>query len=146
MSLVLTSEIKELVNNGLASGNPMVLAVVTPENKPVLSFRGSTQAYGDDGLCLWIRNTSGGTIGAIRHNPNVAMMYRSTITPLLQFQGRARISTDEAERARVFESAPERERNSDPERKGLAIIIELDKVEGVLRFGAEGPVFVKLAR
>jgi hypothetical protein len=32
----------------------------------------------------------------------------------------------------VFENSPERERKSDPERKGLAIIIDLDKVEGVL--------------
>ena len=35
MALVLTPEIKDLVNNGLASGNPLLLAVVTPDNKPV---------------------------------------------------------------------------------------------------------------
>jgi hypothetical protein len=134
MSLVLTPEIKDLVNNGLASGNPLLLAVVTPDNKPVLSFRGSTQVYSDDQLGLWIRNTAGGTIEAIKQNPNVALMYRSATTPLLQFQGRARIAGDTAER------------NSDPERKGNAIIIDLDKVEGVLRFGADGPVFAKLAR
>ncbi|MEJ1967412.1 MAG: pyridoxamine 5'-phosphate oxidase family protein [Rhizomicrobium sp.] len=146
MSLVLTPEIKDLVNNGLASGNPLLLAVVTPENKPVLSFRGSTQVYSDDQLGLWIRNTAGGTIEAIKHNPQVALMYRSATTPLLQFQGRARIATDEAERAKVFDSAPERERASDPERKGHAVIIDLDKVEGVLKFGPDGPVFARLAR
>ena len=146
MTLVLTPEIKELVNNGLISGNPLALAVVTPDNKPSLSFRGSTQVYSDDQLGLWVRNTSGGTIEAIRKNPNVALIYHSATTPLLNFQGRARIATDAAERNRVFENAPERERNSDPERKGIAIIIDLDKVEGVLRFGANGPEFVKLAR
>ena len=146
MSLILTQEIKDLVNNGLASGNPLLLAVVTAENKPVLSFRGSTQVYSDDQLGLWIRNTSGGTIEAIRRNSNVALMYRSATTPLLQFQGRARIATDEAERNRVFENAPERERKSDPERKGNAVIIDLDKVEGVLRLGPDGPVFARLAR
>jgi Pyridoxamine 5'-phosphate oxidase len=146
MSLVLTPEIKDLVNNGLASGNPLLLAVVTPDNKPVLSFRGSTQVYSDDQLGLWIRNTAGGTIEAIRQNPNVAMMYRSATTPFLQFQGRAHIATDAAERNRVFENSPEREQKSDPERKGNAIIIDLDKAEGILRFGADGPVFAKLAR
>ena len=146
MSLVLTPEIKDLVNNGLVSGNPLLLAVVTSENKPVLSFRGSTQVYSDEQLGLWIRNTSGGTIEAIKQNPNVALMYRSATTPFLQFQGRARIATDAAERNRVFENSPERERNSDPERKGNAIIIDLDKVEGILRFGTDGPVFAKLAR
>jgi hypothetical protein len=146
MALVLTEEIKELVNNGLASGNPLALAVVTRENKPVLSFRGSTQVYSDDQLGLWVRNTSGGTIEAIKNNSNVALIYRSPTTPLLQFQGRARIATDAAERAKVFENSPERERSADPERKGNAIIIDLDKVEGVLKFGSDGPVFVKLAR
>jgi hypothetical protein len=72
------------------------------------------------------------------------MIYRSPTTPLLQFHGRARITTDEAERERVFENAPERERESDPERKGVAIVIDLAKVEGVLKFGPDGPEFVKL--
>ena len=146
MPLILTQEIKDMVNGGLTTGNPMLLAVVSPDNRPVLSFRGSTQAYGDDALGLWIRNTAGGTIEAIKANPQVAMMYRSATTPMLQFQGRARIATDEAERKKVFESAPEREQKSDPERKGAAIIIELDSVTGVLRFGEKGPEFVKMAR
>lgn len=146
MALVLTPEIKSLVNNALASGSPMLLAVVTPENKPSLSYRGSTQVYSDDQLGLWIRNTAGGTIEAIRKNPNVAMMYRSATTPLLQFQGRARIATDETERKKVYESAPERERKSDPEQKGIAIIIDLDKVLGVVSIGPNGPVFAQLSR
>ena len=146
MALVLTPEIKSLVNNALASGSPMLLAVVTPENKPSLSYRGSTQVYSDDQLGLWIRNTAGGTIEAIQKNPNVALMYRSATTPLLQFQGRARIATDEAERKKIFESAPEREQKSDPERKGIAIIIDLDKVQGVVSIGPSGPVFAQLSR
>jgi hypothetical protein len=112
--------------------------------EPVLSFRGSTQVYSDGQLGLWIRNTSGGTIEAIKGNPHVAMIYRSATTPVLQFHGRARIMTDEAERERVFENAPERDQKSDPERKDVAIVIDLAKVEGVLKFGPDGPVFVKL--
>jgi hypothetical protein len=144
MPVVLTPEIKELVNNGLACGNALLLAVVAPDSKPVLSFRGSTQVYSDGELGLWIRNTSGGTIETIKRNPHVAMMYRSATTPLLQFHGRARITTDEAERKCVFENAPEREQKSDPERMGVAIVIDLAKVEGVLKFGPDGPEFVKL--
>ena len=146
MPLVLTPEIKEMVNGGLSTGNPMLLAVVTPEHKPVLSFRGSTQVYSDSALGLWVRKGSGSTLEAIKANPNVAMMYRSATTPLLQFQGQARIATDEAERKKVFEAAPEREQKSDPERSGTAVIIELDSVAGLLRVGEKGPEFVKLER
>src|SRR6202453_2997715 len=141
MPVVLTPEIKELVNNGLASGNPLLLAAVTSDSKPLLSFRGSTQVYSDGQLGLWIRKASGGTIEAIKGNPQVAMMYRSATTPMLQFHGRARIATDKAERERVFGNAPEREQKSDPVRKGVAIVIDLAKVEGVLKFGPDGPVF-----
>lgn len=145
-ALVLTEEIKGLVNNALANGSPLLLAAVSPEGKPQLSFRGSAQIYSDDQIGLWIRNTSGGTIEAIKSNPNVALMYRSPTTPLLKFEGRARVATDEAERDRVFDAAPERERQSDPDRKGAAIIIDLDKVEGVLGFGPDGPKLCRMAR
>jgi uncharacterized pyridoxamine 5'-phosphate oxidase family protein len=144
--LKLSPEIKELVNASLASVNPMLFAAVDKDKKPVLSFRGSTQVYSDDQLGFWLRNTSGGTVEAIKQNPNVALMYRSATTPLLQFKGRARIATNEAERKKVFEAAPEREQQSDPERKGLAVIVDLDAVEGVLSFGPNGPNFVRLSR
>jgi len=145
-SLTLPPEIKTLVNDGLASGNPLLFAAVSEDKKPVLSFRGSTQVYSDDQLAFWLRNTTGGTIDAIRANPNVAFMYRSATTPLLQFKGRARIASDADERKKVFEAAPEREQQSDPERKGLAVIVDLDAVEGVLSFGPNGPNFVRLTR
>ncbi len=145
-ALALTDELKTLVNNALADGAPLLLAAVSADGKPVLSFRGSVQTFADDALGLWVRNGQGGTLEAIRANPNVALVYRSATTPVLQFHGRARIAEDEAERAQVFESAPERERNSDPERKGVAVIVDLDAVQGVLKFGPDGPVFVRLAR
>lgn len=145
-TLVLTDEIKALVNGSLTNGTPMLLAAVSPAGKPVLSFRGSLQTYSDSQLGLWARHSQGGTMEAIAANPNVVLVYRSPTTPVLQFHGRARIATDEAERKRVFESAPEREQAADPEQNGAAIIIDLDRVEGVLRVGPEGPVFCRLAR
>lgn len=144
--LKLSPEIKDLVNAALASGNPILFAAVDKDRKPVLSFRGSTQVYSDDQLGFWLRNTGGGTVEAIKQNPNVAFMYRSATTPLLQFKGRARIATDPTERKKVFETAPEREQQSDPERKGIAVIVDLDAVEGVLSFGPNGPNFVRLTR
>jgi len=145
-SLALTDELKALVNNALAQGAPLLLAAVSPDGKPVLSFRGSVQTYSDDQLGLWARNGQGGTLDAIRANPNVVLVYRSATTPVLQFHGRARVAQSDQERARVFDSAPEREQAADPERKGVAVIVDLDRVEGVLRVGPAGREFVRLAR
>jgi hypothetical protein len=143
--LTLTDDLKGLVDNALANGTPLLLAAVSPDGKPVLSFRGSVQTYSDDQLGLWARNTQGGTLEAIRANPNVVLMYRSATMPLLQFHGRARVADSEAERSQVFDAAPERERAADPERKGVAVIVDLDRVEGV-RIGPEGREFIRLAR
>ena len=112
MPLALTDELKTLVNDALANGAPLLLAAVSPDGKPVLSFRGSVQTYSDDQLGLWARNSQGGTLDAIRANPNVVLVYRSPTTPVLQFHGRARVANGEEERSRVFDAAPDRERGT----------------------------------
>jgi hypothetical protein len=142
----MTEEIKALVNGALEGGNPMLLAAVSADAKPVLSFRGSLQTHSNDQLGLWARHATGVTMEAIQANANVVLVYRSATTPVLQFHGRARIAQDEAERNAVFEAAPAREQAADPERKGAAVIIDLDRIEGVLRRGPDGPVFCRLSR
>jgi len=143
--LQLTPELQSKINNALAEKHPLVLAVVDATGQPHLSFRGSLQTYSDTQLGVWLRHSQGNTIEAIRQKPKVALIYRSETTPLLQLHGRARIATDAAERERVFTAAPEVERKADPERKGIAIIIELTRIEGVLGFGPDGPIWCRMA-
>jgi hypothetical protein len=143
--LRLTPELHSKINNALAEGHPLVLAVVDASGQPLLSFRGSLQTYSDTQLGVWLRNAQGNTLEAIRKNPKVALIYRSATTPLLQFHGRARIASDDGERERVFAAAPEVERKADPNRKGLAIIIDLTRVEGVLGLGLDGPIWCRMA-
>src|ERR1700733_16332749 len=129
-SLVLTDEIKGLINNGLTNAAPLLLAAISPDGKPVLSFRGSAQTYSDDQIGLWVRNGQGSTLDVICANPDVALVYRSATTPVPQFHGRARIAEDDQERSKVFENAPEKEQAANPEREGVAVIVDLDRVEG----------------
>jgi hypothetical protein len=68
-------------------------------------------------------------------------MYRDEDTKqTYQFQGRARISTDEEARRRVYEKMEQRERDHDPARTGIALIIDLDRVEGFGGMSPNGPV------
>ena len=71
---------------------------------------------------------------------------RSATVPMLQFQGRARVAETPAELARIYEAAPQPEQAADAERKGTGVIIDLDRIEGVLRIGPDGPVFCRMAR
>jgi hypothetical protein len=134
----LGDEIRDHVNGALMAGNPIIVATVDEAGRPRLSFRGSTQVFSKDQLGFWIRNVEGSTVTALRSNPHVALMYRNGAQRVfLQFAGRARIA-EGADRERVFDAAPEFERKADPEKKGVAVIVDLDSVEGLLGLDAEG--------
>jgi hypothetical protein len=143
----LPEEIRAHVNGALAAGNPILLAVVDEAGRPRLSFRGSTQVHSKDQLGFWARNAEGQTLTAIAHNPHVALMYRHPGQRVfLQFSGRARLA-EGAERDAVYDNAPEVERKADAEKKGVGVVIDLDKVEGLLGLDAEGQRrFVSLRR
>jgi hypothetical protein len=52
-----------------------------------------------------------------------------------------------ADRDRVYANAPEIEQRADAEKKGAGVIVDLDRVEGLLGFDADGkPRFVRLQR
>lgn len=137
----LTEEMKKLVDNALATRHPMMVAYVDASGQPILSFRGSTQSLSDDQLAIWVRNSDGNFLNSIAKNPRVALMYRDEDTKATyQFQGRARVSTDEAVRNRIYAKMAEAERNHDPARTGVALLIELDRVEGWAGMSPNGPV------
>jgi general stress protein 26 len=137
----LTEELKKLVDNALATRHPMMVAYVDALGQPILSFRGSTQSFTDDQLAIWVRNSDGNFLNAIGKNPKVALMYRDEETKATyQFQGRARVSTDEAVRQRIYAKMAEAERNHDPARAGVALLIDLDRVEGWAGMSPNGPV------
>jgi hypothetical protein len=135
--LKLTDELKELINQAYVPNDwPIVMAYITPENTPRMSYRGSTIAFSDTALAIWARSAEAGVVQAVNHNPNVVLMYRQP-TPgggrsraVITFRGRGRVAADEAERRRVYDTMPQVERDADKEYAGVAIIINLDAVDG----------------
>ena len=137
----LTPTIKTYVTEALATKHPMLVAYTDESGQPVLSFRGSTQAFSDDQLAMWVRNAGGGFIKAIQKNPKVALMYRNEETrATYQFQGRARIATDEATREKVYQTMTQVERDHDYARTGVALVIDLDMVQGQAGLSNTGPI------
>ena len=147
MSLTLDDELKRIIDNALTERTPMVVASVDAEGRPRLTFRGSLQTFSDDQVGFWARNPEGGTMENIAGNPHVAMMMRNPDTRVvLQLMGRAR-RVQGAERDQVYANAPEFEQRADAEKKGAAVIVDLDRVEGFLGMDADGkPRFVRLSR
>ena len=120
---------REAVNNALTNRTPAMVSYVAEDGQPNLSLRGSTQAYSDDQLAIWVRNPDGGILRGVAANPKMALMYRDPEKRIAwQFHGRARRDDSDDVRQTVYDNSPEVERNMDEERKGVAVIIDLDRV------------------
>ena len=131
--LRLSDEMQRAVNTAFETMKPIVVSYVDENGAPQLSFRGSTQAYSETQLAIWVRNPEGRILESIEKNPAIALLYGSfepTARAFMIFRGRARIDGTDAVRRHVYEHAHAFERDKDKDRKGSALIIDLDSVEG----------------
>ena len=127
----LTDDMRDRLSSALADGFPVITATVDGDGQPHLSFYGTAQVLTSDQLALWVRNPAGGLLTRIVDQPRIALLYRNGPDRVsYQFHGRARTVTDEAVRVEVFDNSPEVERSLDPDRKGVAVVIEVDRVQG----------------
>ena len=131
--LKLSAEMQDAINKAFEIQKPIVVAYVDESAAPQISYRGSTQAYSDTQLAIWVRNPEGRLLESIAKNPAMALMYGNfepTGRAFMTLRGRARVDGSEAVRHKVYESAHPFERDKDKDRKGVAIIIDLDSVDG----------------
>jgi general stress protein 26 len=131
-AIKLPQEVKDKVRRSLAERHPMVVAYVDERGAPVLSFRGSVSCPSDSTLAFWARPESRLT-EAVKTNPYVSLIYRNEDTHEgFQFAGRARIASDPAEIKAVYENTDDIERERDMAQLGVAIVVDLDRVEGAI--------------
>jgi hypothetical protein len=131
--LELSVDMQHAVNAAFETRRPIVVSYVDENGAPQLSYRGSTQAYSATQLAIWVRNPEGRILASIAKNPAVALIYgyfEPNDRGFMIFRGRARVDGGDAVRHHVYEHAHEFERNQDRERKGVAVIIDLDSVDG----------------
>ncbi|MFI5046932.1 MAG: pyridoxamine 5'-phosphate oxidase family protein [Acidimicrobiia bacterium] len=119
------------INGALGDGNTVVVAYVDGDGQPQLSFRGTVQVLDAARLALWIRDPNGGLPKALAGNPRLSFWYhdRSTRTTY-QVQGRGRVDPDPQARTTVYDNSPEREQQFDPDRAGVAVVVDVDLVTG----------------
>jgi len=132
--LKLSPALKQTINSALANGRMMSLAYVSLDGRPELSFRGSVQAYSDTQLAIWVRDAQSGLVKAIQGGKvHLSLLYGelgATNKAFVTFRGRGRLDNSESVRRAVYEGSHELERNLDKDRKGIPLIIDLDRVDG----------------
>ena len=146
--LKLPAALKARITNALKDRHPILISYVDEAGQPNVTFRGSTQAFSDTQLAIWVRNDSGKMIRSIQKNPKVALMYRDEdAKATYNFQGRAWIDKSEAARKKVYDAMAQVERDHDFAHLGVAMIIDLDLVEGYGGLSPQGPVNpIRMAR
>jgi hypothetical protein len=106
-----------------------VIATVGPDGAPDVAPKGSTMVWDADHLAFWERS-HGTTIANLRQNHQVAVFSfnRAKGTGVLRFFGRAELVEDAELRQSIMDRVIEAELSKDPERKGIAVLIRVDKV------------------
>lgn len=136
-ALDLTGDIATAIDGAALRGATLALAYVRDDLSPAVSFRGSTHVHGPTELALWVRKRDSGFVKAIAERPGVSLVYYGGPDGpgprFLSIEGRARVAPELDDE--VWSAIIEGERQQDPERKGVAVLIEVDSVTG---FGADG--------
>ena len=122
--------VKGLINNALANQAPIVVTYVDAQGAPHSSLRGSTCVISPTEFAIWVRHGDGGLPQAIVTNPNVSLFYSDRrANAVVNVMGQARIAEDEETRRRVFEQSPEVEQTHDPQRHGVAVVIDVRRMQ-----------------
>jgi hypothetical protein len=91
---------------------------------------GSTHVYGPQQVAIWVRKREDGLAKAVETRPEVTLFYVDLVERgvAYTFYGRGRVTDDPEVADRVFAAAPEGEQAQDPERAGIPLIIDLERV------------------
>ena len=117
-------------------GHQLALAYIRDDASPSVSFRGSTYVRSSTELAIWARKRDSGLAAAIRERPRVSLVFFEMDGPgarYLAIEGRARVAGELDDE--VYRAIVEPERHQDPDRNGVAVIIDVDSVAGATANG-----------
>jgi predicted pyridoxine 5'-phosphate oxidase superfamily flavin-nucleotide-binding protein len=130
----ITDDMKEFVNKALADGVPCLVGTVDPDGSPNIGPKGSVLVFDDATLAYWERSFRGANAN-VRKNDKVVVYYRNPAAAqrlgsngALRFHGRAEVHERDAIREQVKPMVVKPEIEKDPENKGFAVLIRLDKI------------------
>ena len=116
----------DAVDNALRNQSPAVIAT-SNQDAPDLALKGSFMVWDRDHLAYWERGLNE-TLAAIRSNPHVAVLLRPKGSPAVRFYGEAQLVENADQREAIFQRVVPEEQGRDPEKKGYAVLIRVDRI------------------
>ena len=124
----ISDQMKELIDNALANGSPCILATVSADGEPDIGYKGSMMVFDNESLAYWER-TKRVHMKNVKENPRVIVLFRDAKTKAAwRFHGTATVHESGPIRDQVMARTVKGELDKDPERKGAAVVIRLDKI------------------
>lgn len=106
------------------------LVATAGDGYPDIAYRGSTLVLDKDHLAWWERLSTRETYANLGKNKRVAVWVRNPARDRrpLRFYGEARVVESGPERDAVWERVLQVEKDMDKEKKGIAVIVRVDRV------------------
>lgn len=128
MAVELTQEMREAFENALTDGAPVLVASASAAGMPDIAFKGSAMVWDKDHLAFWERSR-GQTMRNLEENGQACLLYRNAQARIgWKFFGQAEVLHDGPLRAEIMARTVQLELDRDPERKGAAVLIRIDRV------------------
>jgi hypothetical protein len=126
--IALNDAIRDTLAEAITTRTPALIASASAAGMPDMTYKGSLMVWDADHLAYWERSL-GTTLNNLRENPNVCAMYTNFGNrTFLKFWGVAELYSEGDLRQQVMDRTVQVELDRDPERKGVAVVIRVDKV------------------
>ena len=128
--------LQEHINSAFPA-NPCLVATVLPDGYAQVTPRGSVLVFDDDHLAIWERG-KGTTNAQLKDGTKVTVFFRkpalreSGMLPkggIVRFYGTAKVHKSGPTYDAVWDKVVQPEKDRDPEKKGWAVVVKLDRVE-----------------
>ena len=128
--------IARLLKDAPDDGVPCLVGTSSKDGHPQISPKDSVAVFDPETLSFWERSFRS-SYEAIEANPHIVIYYRNSARQkempyrggALRFHGEARIAAEGPDRDRAWELTHKDEQGRDPEKKGVAVLVRVDKIE-----------------
>lgn len=128
MPIELTDEMMTAINNAAIDRVPCMIGTASKSGVPDVSIRGSMMAWDREHLAFWERSRNE-SLANLEENANICVFYRNPETRLgWRFWGVAQVIKEGELRQQIMDRVVDFELAADPERKGYAVLIRVDRV------------------
>lgn len=128
MPIALTDQMRDELAAALDNKVPALVGSASPDGMPDIAYKGSVMVWDSEHLAFWER-AHGQTRRNLEANPGVCVLYRNPESRLAwKFFGQAQVLPEGEVRDAIMAKTVQLELDRDPERKGAAVLIRVDRV------------------